>query len=57
MRRYLLKKTFGRIPTYLVGRLKELATEKAKGKLTHEERAANCEHDGTRKYATISAIH
>ncbi|KAG0617776.1 hypothetical protein M758_4G014200 [Ceratodon purpureus] len=49
MRRYLLKKTFGRIPTYLAARLKSAADQKKKGKDTPEERAEDCEHEGTRK--------
>lgn len=50
LRRYLLKKTFGRIPTYLAGRMKEQAGQKRNDKLTPEEKDSNCDHSGTRKY-------
>lgn len=46
MRRYLAKKTYGKLPSYLTGRMREAAAQKKKD--SPEEQQA-CKHEGTRK--------
>jgi hypothetical protein len=46
MRRYLMKKTYGKLPTYLTNRMRQVAEQKKKD---NPEEQAKCRHDGTRK--------
>lgn len=44
-----MKKTYGKLPSYLTTRMREAAAQKKKDS---PEAQAKCKHEGTRKYGT-----